>query len=178
MFFGNTCVLPQFWNPLSVNFTFYPRIFACFISRLGVARRTQSLLCFVDLCWSCLSFWYECPVEAYLWFSSTCSRYHLCARSNLALVFVASSEQILKQHDSLHLSELQLQWCQVPLMNQTCQSSETCIHPSCMTETWINHVTCQSNLAGPSHDTYRPLLPVQPQQGTLWPTVALAFVCL
>ena len=39
------------------------------------------------------------------WFSSTCSRYHLCALSKLALVLVASSEQIFQQHDSLlHVS--------------------------------------------------------------------------
>ena len=98
-------VLPQFWNPLSVNFTFYSHIFACFFSCLAVARSTQSLLCFVDLCWSCLSFWYECPVEAYLCLFSTCNRYHVCAHSKLALVLVTSSEQVLQQHDSLpHVS--------------------------------------------------------------------------
>ena len=74
---------------------FYPRIFACFFSFLAVVRSTQSLLCFADLCWSCLA-------EAYLWFSSTCNRYHLCAHSKLALVLFASSERILqRQRDSL-----------------------------------------------------------------------------
>ena len=98
-------ILPQFQNPLSVNCTFYPHIFAGFFNCLAVARSTQSLLCFADLCWSCLSFWYECPVEAYLWFSSTCNRYHLCAHSKLVLVLFASSEQILQQRDSLpHVS--------------------------------------------------------------------------
>ena len=76
-----------------------------FSNCLAVARSTQSLLCFADLCWSCLSFWYGCPVEAYLWFSSTCNRYHLSAHSKMVLVLFASSEQILQQRDSLpHVS--------------------------------------------------------------------------
>ena len=93
-------------EPLVGQLHFLPSYLRWLFQLLGtVARSTQSLLCFADLCWSCLSFWYECPVEAYLWFSSTCARYHLCAHSKMVLVLFASSEQILQQRDSLpHVS--------------------------------------------------------------------------
>ena len=49
-FFFNHHVLPQFWNNLSVNFTFYPHMFTCFWSCLAVALSTQSLLCLERHC--------------------------------------------------------------------------------------------------------------------------------
>ena len=42
--------LSQFWNPLSVNFSFYPHMFTRFCSCLAVALSTQSLLCLERHC--------------------------------------------------------------------------------------------------------------------------------
>ena len=53
----------------------------CALSAIAIAAHRPS-----NLCWSCLFFWYECPVEAYFWFSSTCNPYHLCVHSKLVFV--------------------------------------------------------------------------------------------
>ena len=106
-------VLPQFWNPLSVNFTFYLPSSQFFFCCLAVLCSTQSLLCLVSPCWSLMIFVdlallsESYIVNNHIWSTIIITEYNQW----MAMV---NNHLPLSSHDLLAMATMAMAWSGIP----------------------------------------------------------------